>query len=232
MRYAAAVALAGLLLAGCGDDGSQRLDSQQPDVQPTHTGSECSAGWTAYPGPPECSRSATSVPSPEPTQTRAPAPGETSAPPGKPTARPEPSRSAARSSTPLASATAGRGSASPAATVRPTPAPSRSPSPRPTGQLVITEADSGKTFTISRSTADALLRLGDGWLWSQPERDGTSVELYQRQFIQDPGYSEWEIRPVSSGTTVLRSSGSLPCHQAEPPCAAPNRVFEVTVVVR
>ena len=81
------------------------------------------------------------------------------------------------------------------------------------------------------STADALLRLGDGWIWSQPEREGSSVELYQRQFVRDPGYAEWEIRPVSSGRTVIRSTGSLACHQAEPPCAAPNRLFEVTIVV-
>lgn len=82
------------------------------------------------------------------------------------------------------------------------------------------------------TTDDALLRLGDGWLWSQPEREGSSVELSQRQFVRDPGYAEWEIRPVDTGTTVIRSTGSLECHSAEPPCAAPNRLFEVTVVVR
>jgi len=68
-------------------------------------------------------------------------------------------------------------------------------------------------------------------MWSPPEREGNSVELTQRQFAQDPGYSEWEIRPVASGTTVLRSTGSLACHQAEPPCMAPNRSFEVRIVV-
>jgi hypothetical protein len=81
------------------------------------------------------------------------------------------------------------------------------------------------------ATADALLRLGNGWIWSQPELDGSSIELAQRYFIQDPGYAEWEIHPVARGTTVISSEGSLPCHQAEPPCAAPNRLFQVTIVV-
>lgn len=223
MRYVAAAALAGLLLGGCGSGASQTLrsaDDEAPD--PTATSTSAPASSTTE-----------TSPAPDPEKTEDPA---------RPTLSPRPTDPAGTSSSPSARprrtsakpdssqvASAGTGSTGPGSTTG--PAPSRSPSPRPAGQLVITEADSGKTFTISRDTADALLRLGDGWQWSQPEREGSSVELVQRQFVRDPGYAEWEIRPVSSGTTVVRSTGSLECHRAEPPCMAPNRLFEVRIVV-
>jgi len=99
--------------------------------------------------------------------------------------------------------------------------------------LLITDDDNGKTFEIRRSTSDAVLRLGGGFYnWSQPELEGSSIELAQRQFVRDPGYSEWEIRPVSAGTTVIRSSGDPKCREASPPCGAPSQLFEVRIVVR
>jgi len=125
--------------------------------------------------------------------------------------RPSPTARPTRTPAPEPQASTGYVSASPATTVEPAPTSSPKPKPRPTGPLVITQDDS--------------------WLWSQPELEGSSVELAQRQFVQDPGYAEWEIRPVAEGTTVIRSTGSLTCHQAEPPCMAPNRGFEVRIVV-
>lgn len=223
MRQGAVVlALGGVLLGGCSDDPMQSLsatrDGRTAGPPPVATEDPSAAAAPSY----RASPSTASVPGPATGRPASAAPSRRAA-----RATPAAAPSTARTTMPAPSASAGQASAAPPSTVPPTPASS----PRPSGQLVITEADSGGTFTISRSTADALLRLGDDWLWSAPELDGSSVRLAQRHYVQDPGYAEWEIRPVAAGSTVIRSEGSLACHQAEPPCAAPTRLFEVTIVV-
>ncbi len=202
------------LVTGCGS-GS---DSDRQSLRSTGES-------TPDPAP----HSSTALASPEPDKT---GPRDRPTPSHSPRASTlEPSPSASLRPAPTSGATAGSGSAGPAATSGPAPTRSPSPSPSRPGPLIITEEDSGATFSIRRDTRDAALRLGGGWQWDPPEVNGSSVELVQRQFVRDPGYSEWEIRPVDSGTTTIRSTGGLECHQAEPPCAAPNRLFEVRIVV-
>lgn len=236
-----ATAIALVLVAGCGDgNGSQTLAEQIP--------AECRAGWSEYPpssdGPQgeRCQQFFSEHPdlvgSVFPPYRGSPPPDATEA---SSTPRPIPSRTARAAPSPGSSvaATAGQASASPAATTKPggpppaSPRPSPTPQPTPSGPLLITEEDSGETFEIDRDTTDAVLRLGGGFYnWSQPELEGSSIELVQRQFVRDPGYGEWEIRPVSSGTTMIRSSGDPKCREADPPCGAPSRPFEVRVIVR
>ncbi|HVE62251.1 MAG TPA: hypothetical protein VNB94_00415 [Mycobacteriales bacterium] len=255
MKHGLLVVVIGLaLVVGCGDgDSTQSLAAQVPE--------ECRAGWTEYPGPdgedarrcqeffrdhPEIAASIfpTSRPAPagsaaftvSPTDGTAPAattaPRTTSSSPASARQPPTPP--------PASASPASAQSSSP----RP-PDPSRSPAPRATSTtaptpsprkaqapLLITEEDNGKTFEISRATSDAVLRLGGSFYnWSQPTLEGASIRLNQRQFVRDPGFSEWEIEPVSSGTTVVRSSGDPKCRDAEPPCGAPSTLFEVRIIV-
>ena len=93
--------------------------------------------------------------------------------------------------------------------------------------LVITQADSGKTFLL-KVGARAELHLSGKWSWSTPVVRGRAVDLIQTNYFRDPGYSGWTIEPKARGTARIRSNGSPTCHA----CSRGARRFVVTLVVR
>lgn len=115
----------------------------------------------------------------------------------------------------------------------PTTGPGRPPdvTPAPTpleGTVVITEVDSGERFVVSRR-AHPLLRLTSEYLWEEPRAGEDSVELVRVDYFQDPGFFEWELRPVGPGTTVIIATGRRDCPPPETPCPDEPLEFEVAV---
>lgn len=136
---------------------------------------------------------------------------------------------------------AGFGVASPTATVAALPAtsvpgrqatpPTLSPTSTPApGQLrSLTLDDSGQTITFMVGER-FLLNLGGGYDWTveigDPNLLGRVVDVPAIQ-----GSQGWyEAR--QPGTTTLSATGDPPCRKVQPPCMAPSRLVQITMVVR
>jgi hypothetical protein len=107
---------------------------------------------------------------------------------------------------------------------------SGSPASTSTSQmLVITEADSGKTFSLV-SGARAVLRLTDRFVWTAPHVDGTALRLIPVSYFRDPGYQEWQISVVGTGQATIRSSGTPNCATGAT-CPEGGFLFAVVIAV-
>lgn len=111
----------------------------------------------------------------------------------------------------------------------PAPQPGSPPPVTEEGLMVITERHAGERFEVGLD-AHPLLRLDGAWAWEEPRTEGDSVEPVRVDYFQDPGFLEWELRPVRPGTTILMSTGVRDCPPDEP---CPDEVldFEVTITV-
>jgi hypothetical protein len=90
----------------------------------------------------------------------------------------------------------------------------------------ITQADSGKTFRLGR-TSTATLRLSNRWLWSTPRPSSRAIVLTPVEYLIDPGFSEWQIDARARGTATLRAYGRPNCDA----CTLGVRRFRITIVV-
>ena len=88
----------------------------------------------------------------------------------------------------------------------PTPVPGTPPPPPQTGEVLLTEADDGARITVGPD-AVVRLRLDSAYVWEEPRLEGDSVELVPVDYIQDPGFREWELHPRAPGTTVVAAAG-------------------------
>jgi predicted secreted protein len=95
-------------------------------------------------------------------------------------------------------------------------------------QLVITERDSGKTFTVRRG-GQLTLRLSSSYRWTGPKVKGRAIRLVPVDYFVDPGFREWEIHAVALGRTRITATGVDQSCSATP-CA--QRRFRVVVAVR
>jgi hypothetical protein len=85
--------------------------------------------------------------------------------------------------------------------------PGASPTPPPRAAPgVITEADSGESFTLAQG-AETNLRLTSDRSWSEPTVSGEAVELTRVDYFQDPGFSEWVVQAVGPGTATIAARG-------------------------
>lgn len=101
-------------------------------------------------------------------------------------------------------------------------------SPRAAPQL-ITEADSGESFTLALGS-ETRLRLSGKYVWSEPSVSGDAVELARVDYFQDPGFSEWTVPAVQLGTATIAAEGTPACAGQERCPDAPLRFgMEITV---
>jgi predicted secreted protein len=82
------------------------------------------------------------------------------------------------------------------------PAPAPRAAPR-----TITEADRGKSFTLSPGS-ETSLRLSGDYVWSEPTVSGAAVQLTRVDYFRDPGFSEWMVRAVQAGKATIESRGT------------------------
>jgi hypothetical protein len=95
--------------------------------------------------------------------------------------------------------------------------------------FVITQADTGKTFTLPSGSA-VELRLVDSFRWSAPQATPAIVALAPEAVPTGTGYEAWKITASGHGTAVVESTGAPIC----PPghvCAQYVVLFRVTLVV-
>jgi len=93
--------------------------------------------------------------------------------------------------------------------------------------LSINERDTGRTFTLKRTT-NAALRLSGEWLWTAPKVRGGAVVLSPVNYRRDPGFKEWEITRRAAGTARITAYGRPNCTG----CARRARSFSVKLKVR
>ena len=127
------------------------------------------------------------------------------------------------------------------ASATPEPQPSKSPLPSPTGSerpvrlVEVDENDAGKTITLY--VGDMLivtLHGSDGFLWKPPESSDASVLLRAGVTTETPNGERNEVakfRAESAGTAQVTSTQDPTCREANPPCMAPSRAYEITVRV-
>lgn len=96
----------------------------------------------------------------------------------------------------------------------------------PASPRVITERDSGETFTIKRTTS-TVLRLGRKWVWTQPKVRGGAVVLAPIDYETDPGFKAWQITRRAAGTARITAYGRPNCDG----CARRARSFSVKLKV-
>jgi hypothetical protein len=153
-------------------------------------------------------------------------PQATPAPPAQPAATP------ATSPTPVASASPGpRVSAAPATTVvaaSPTPAATTG-TPVAGANATVTLNEDGQTVQM-RVGDRFLLALGEGYDWTVEVADPSVLSRVIGVLTVRGSQGLYEAH--KAGTTTLTATGDPPCRRAQPACAAPSRLFQVTVIVR
>jgi hypothetical protein len=101
--------------------------------------------------------------------------------------------------------------------------------PTPQTGDAITAADSGRSFTLAAGD-ETSLRLSSGYVWSEPEVSGSSVELSPVDYFQDPGFSGWLVHAAAPGTATISSLGEPAC-AGQHGCPDEPLRFRVTITV-
>ena len=94
-------------------------------------------------------------------------------------------------------------------------------------ERVITERDSGKTFTVRRG-GGLTLRLSSRYRWVEPKITGRAIRVTPVSYFTDPGFQEWDVDAVRRGRARITAIGyDQTCNAA----ACTPRRFGVVVVV-
>jgi predicted secreted protein len=93
---------------------------------------------------------------------------------------------------------------------------------------VITEADSGGSFTLPRGSKTSL-RLSGEYGWTEPTVEGAAVQLARVDYFQDPGFSEWAVVAVQPGKATIATRGTPACAAQGCPDAPLRFRVELTV---
>jgi hypothetical protein len=93
----------------------------------------------------------------------------------------------------------------------------------------VTLADQGQTLTFQVGQ-NFLLFLGNDYAWKATAGDPAVVGHLPDVFVIPGSQGLFEAR--QPGHTTLTATGDPACRQAQPPCAAPSKVFSVQIVVQ
>jgi hypothetical protein len=97
------------------------------------------------------------------------------------------------------------------------------------GSRSVTLDDDDKTITM-RVGERFLLNLGEGFDW-QVLPDDPSILSRVVNVLTIRG-SQGLYEAHKAGRTDLKATGDPTCRQSQPPCAAPSRLFHITIVVQ
>jgi hypothetical protein len=95
--------------------------------------------------------------------------------------------------------------------------------------FVVTQADTGKTFTLP-SGSSAELRLGGNLRWSTPQATPAIVALTPEPVPTGAAYHAWKITATGPGTAVIESTGAPICEPGHV-CAQYVVLFRAIIVV-
>jgi len=108
-----------------------------------------------------------------------------------------------------------------------------SATPVPSGEVTVTEADSGRTVHLHIGQRLRVVLGGHGQQWHLPASPGSSLRLA----AASGGYpsnrpADAVFIAVRAGTASITSVTDDPCLHAQPPCMIPQRAWSVHVIVR
>ncbi|HEX5416437.1 MAG TPA: hypothetical protein VFZ25_12280 [Chloroflexota bacterium] len=107
--------------------------------------------------------------------------------------------------------------------------PTAGPVGRLPGEPALTIDDNGKTITLHKGE-QFLLRLPEGYNWKVSIANPAIVS-YATGFAAPGGASGLYVAK-ETGQTTFSATGDPICRSANPPCALPSRLFQVTIVVQ
>jgi hypothetical protein len=119
----------------------------------------------------------------------------------------------------------------PPGTTPPTTQP-RATTTSPPGQqhtVTVTEADSGKSYTLRRGDRLVVQLNGNGYEWTEPASSNDTV--LHRTSGSSGTTATGTFSAVGPGTADVTSTGDAPCRRSTPPCMVPSRLFQVSVTV-
>lgn len=107
------------------------------------------------------------------------------------------------------------------------------PGPAPGPPVTLTAADAGRSVALARGQVLVVELLADGQgTWSGLSASDRSVLETVAAPRRTDGNAMATFTAVGPGQATVTAVQSPACGQATPPCLAPARLFEVTVVVR
>ena len=96
------------------------------------------------------------------------------------------------------------------------------------GRRRLTLADNGTTIRLQQGDLLELDLESSSYQWSVTVENPKVLELLP---TMGPRAMPALFRAAGAGSTTLSATGSLPCHQAKPPCMAPSLFYQVQVQV-
>lgn len=96
------------------------------------------------------------------------------------------------------------------------------------GGMMVTLDDVGKTVSLKEGQ-DFYLSLGEHYQWTV-EIEPTELASQNMNITPEPGDQGLYIAR-ETGRGVLRATGAPDCRQANPPCARPDILFEIFLVI-
>jgi hypothetical protein len=136
----------------------------------------------------------------------------------------------ATATTTTTTAAAGSANAAPSNTAGPRPPPTTTPPPSPGANVVVTDADDGKTFSL-RVGQYLDVRLSGGMSWSEPQSSDQQVLPRLSASQASDGSAQGRFRAVAKGQADVSATQSAPCATSTPRCMVPSRLWRVTIVV-
>jgi hypothetical protein len=123
--------------------------------------------------------------------------------------------------------------ATPAPSVQLTAQPSARVTAQPSGSepggRTITLADDGGTIELAIGER-FLLDLGPEFDWTPAIADPSIVDRVRNITVIAGAQGIYEAK--AAGRTTLTATGDPPCRKSTPPCAAPSRLFTLSLIVR
>jgi hypothetical protein len=95
--------------------------------------------------------------------------------------------------------------------------------------VTVTDADSGKSYTLHKGDRLVVQLQGSTYEWTEP---ASSNDAALHRTAGSGGTSaSATFSATASGTASVTSTGDLPCRKSTPPCMAPSRLFQISVTV-
>ena len=98
--------------------------------------------------------------------------------------------------------------------------------------VTVTQADDGKTFTLSRGQHLVVTLDDPSWQWSDPDTDNAKV-LARTAVSANPSSTHVtaSFDAKTNGQAHVSASKDAPCRYAQPPCMVPTYLWQITVNV-
>jgi hypothetical protein len=100
------------------------------------------------------------------------------------------------------------------------------------GDVVVTQADDGKSFTLHEGQRLVVNLAGDGWTYTEPDTDNATVLPRVGGSADDAsGDASATFTGATAGTAQVTSTKDARCRKSNPPCMTPSYLFKITVTV-